>query len=44
MCVCGGLGFNGFVIKVQPFLMDGHYKMDIISGVGVIPDKNNLFI
>jgi hypothetical protein len=29
-----GFGSNGFVTKVQPFPMDGHYKMDIISGVG----------
>ena len=35
MCVLyGGFGSNGFVIKVQPFLMDDHYEMDIISGVG----------
>jgi hypothetical protein len=35
MCVGGGgvgFGFNGFVIKVQPFLMDGHYRTDITSG------------
>ena len=34
MCVCGGFGSNGFVTKVQPFLMGDHYRMDIISGVG----------
>jgi hypothetical protein len=35
MCVLyGGFGLNGFVTKVQPFPMDSHYKMDIISGVG----------
>jgi hypothetical protein len=30
----GSFGSNGFVIKTQPFPMDGHYRMDIISGVG----------
>jgi hypothetical protein len=30
----GGFGSNGFVIKMQPFPVDGHYKMDVISGVG----------
>jgi hypothetical protein len=34
MCVCGGFGFNDFVTKVQPFPMDGHYRANIISGVG----------
>jgi hypothetical protein len=35
MCVLyEGFGSNGFVTKVQLFLMDGHYKTDIISGVG----------
>jgi hypothetical protein len=37
MCVCvGGGGFrsNGFVIKMQPFPMDGHYRTDVINGVG----------
>jgi hypothetical protein len=29
----GGFGSNGFMNKVQPFPMDGHYRMDIISGV-----------
>jgi hypothetical protein len=30
----GGFGSNGFVIKTQSFPMDGHYWMDVISGVG----------
>jgi hypothetical protein len=30
----GGFGSNGFVTKMQPFLMDGHYRMNIISSVG----------
>jgi hypothetical protein len=32
----GGAGFgsNGFVTKMRPFPMDGHYMMDVISGVG----------
>jgi hypothetical protein len=36
VCVCGGGGFgsNDFLTKMQPFLMDGHYRTDIISGVG----------
>jgi hypothetical protein len=37
MCVCvlgGGFGSNGFVTKVQPFPMDGHYRTNINSGVG----------
>jgi hypothetical protein len=35
MCVLyGGFGSNGFVTKVQLFPMDGHYRTDIISGVG----------
>ena len=33
-CVYMGFGSNGFVTKTQSFPMDGHYKMDIISGVG----------
>jgi hypothetical protein len=33
MCVWGGFGSNGFVIKTQSFPMDGHYRMDVISGV-----------
>jgi hypothetical protein len=33
--VCeGSFGSNGFVTKMQPFPMDGHYKMDVINGVG----------
>jgi hypothetical protein len=35
-CVRGGGGgfeYNGFVTKVQPFPMDGHYSTNIISGV-----------
>jgi hypothetical protein len=33
--VCGGdFGPNGFVTNVKSFLMDGHYRMDIISGMG----------
>jgi hypothetical protein len=27
-------GSNGFLTKVQPFPMDGHYRIDIISSVG----------
>jgi hypothetical protein len=30
----GDFGSNGFVIKMQPFLMDDHYRTDIIIGVG----------
>ena len=30
----GGFGYNGFVTKAQLFPIDGHYKMDIISGIG----------
>jgi hypothetical protein len=30
----GGFGSNGFVTKMQPFPMDGHYRTDVISGVG----------
>jgi hypothetical protein len=33
VCVRGGFGFNDFVTKMQPFPMDGHYRMDVISGV-----------
>ena len=33
-CVCVGFGSNGFVIKTQPFPMGGHYRMNVISGVG----------
>jgi hypothetical protein len=36
--MCGimaiGFGSNDFVTKTQPFPMDGHYRMDIISSVG----------
>jgi hypothetical protein len=32
--VCVSFGFNGFVTTTQSFPMDGHYKMDVISGVG----------
>ena len=35
MCVLYGcIGSNGFVTKVQPFPMVGHYRTDFISGVG----------
>jgi hypothetical protein len=34
VCVCGGFGSNGLVIKMQPFPMNGHYRTDVISGVG----------
>jgi hypothetical protein len=34
VCVCEGFGSNGFVIKMQPFPIDGHYRTDVISGVG----------
>jgi hypothetical protein len=35
MCMLyGGFGSNGFVTKVQLFPMDGHYRTNIISGVG----------
>ena len=33
-CVCVGFGFNGFVTKMQPFPMNGHYTTNIICGVG----------
>jgi hypothetical protein len=33
-CVCVGFGSIGFMTKMQPFPIDGHYRMDIISGVG----------
>jgi hypothetical protein len=32
--VCVGFGSNGFVTKTQPFPMNGHYRTDVISGVG----------
>jgi hypothetical protein len=31
--VCDGFRFNGLVTKTQPFPMDCHYRMNIISGV-----------
>jgi hypothetical protein len=35
MCVLyGGFGSNGFVTKVQPFSIVGHYRTDIIRVVG----------
>ena len=34
VCVGEGFGSNGFVTKMQPFPMDGHHRMDIISSVG----------
>jgi hypothetical protein len=34
LCVWGGFGFNSFVTKMQPFPMDGDYRIDVISGVG----------
>jgi hypothetical protein len=34
MCMRGHFGSNGFVTKAQPFLMNGHYRTDIISSVG----------
>ena len=34
VCVWGAFESNGFVIKTQPFLLDGHYRTDVISGVG----------
>jgi hypothetical protein len=30
----GRFGSNGIVTKAQSFLMDGHYRTDIISSVG----------
>jgi hypothetical protein len=32
-CVCVSFEFNGFVTKTQLFPMNGHYRMNIISGV-----------
>jgi hypothetical protein len=32
--VCVGFGSNGFVTKTQLFPMDGHYRMDVINGMG----------
>jgi hypothetical protein len=36
VCVCGRRGFesNSFVIKMQSFPMDSHYRTNVISGVG----------
>jgi hypothetical protein len=34
---------NGFVTNVQPFLVDGHYRTDIISGVGQ-PRSNSVVL
>jgi hypothetical protein len=36
VCVWGVGGFesNGFVTKVQPFPINGHYRTSIISGIG----------
>ena len=33
VCV-GGFGSNGFVTNDATIPMDGHYRMDVISGVG----------
>jgi hypothetical protein len=33
-CVYVGFGSNGFLTKAQPFPMNGHYRTNIISGVG----------
>jgi hypothetical protein len=32
--VCVGFGSNGFMTKTQPFPMDGHYRTNVINGVG----------
>jgi hypothetical protein len=34
VCIWGGFGSNVFMIKMQPFPMDGYYRTDVISGVG----------
>jgi hypothetical protein len=34
VCVCESFRSNGFVTKAQLFPMDGHYRMNIINGVG----------
>jgi hypothetical protein len=34
VCMCGGFGSNGFVTNDEPFPMDGHYRTNVISGVG----------
>ena len=33
-CVCVSFGSNDFVTKIQAFPMNGHYRTDVISGVG----------
>jgi hypothetical protein len=33
-CVYVGFGSDGFMIKTQPFSMDGYYRTNIISSVG----------
>jgi hypothetical protein len=33
-CVCVGFGSNGYVTKTQPFPTGGHYRTNVISGVG----------
>jgi hypothetical protein len=33
--MCVGFGSNSFVTKMQSFPLDGHYRIDIISGVGL---------
>jgi hypothetical protein len=45
MCVWRGrrgFGSNGFVIKMRPFSMDGHYMTDFISGVDYL--RSNLVV
>jgi hypothetical protein len=34
VCVWRGGALDGFMTKEQPFPMDGHYRIDIISGMG----------
>jgi hypothetical protein len=43
MCVWGrgDFGSNGLVIKTQPFIIDDHYRTDIIIGVGY-PRSNSI--
>ena len=43
VCMCGGFGSNGFVIKAQPFPMDNHYGTNIISSVGT-PRSNSVVL
>ena len=43
VCVHGRFGSNGFVIKVQPFSIDGHYKIDIIPEVGLNRATNVMY-